>query len=99
MLRPDPGQLSRFKEIHHNLLARNAEAEREGWLDSGDGQQRCLDHPPRRSNRRSRASYPAAASPGAPSRLFWPAGPGPGPVSRWSSVDLGVLAVEISSGS
>lgn len=37
MLRPDPDQLSRFKEIHHNLLARIAEAEREGWLGEIEG--------------------------------------------------------------
>lgn len=32
LLRPDPAQRSRLKEIRDNLVARIAEAEREGWL-------------------------------------------------------------------
>ncbi|EST18228.1 hypothetical protein M878_45480 [Streptomyces roseochromogenus subsp. oscitans DS 12.976] len=32
MLRPDPTQRPRLVEIRDNLIARVAEAEREGWL-------------------------------------------------------------------
>ena len=32
LLRPDPAQHARIKEIRDNLIARIAEAEREGWL-------------------------------------------------------------------
>ncbi|TMR88522.1 site-specific integrase [Nonomuraea basaltis] len=37
MLRPDPAQHARFEEIRDNLLARIAEAEREGWLGEVEG--------------------------------------------------------------
>jgi Phage integrase family len=37
LLRPDPTQLHRILEIRDNLLARIAEAEREGWLGEVDG--------------------------------------------------------------
>lgn len=32
LLRPDPAQRARLEEIRDNLVARIAEAEREGWL-------------------------------------------------------------------
>jgi hypothetical protein len=34
---PDPAQRTRIVEIHDNLLARIAEAEREGWLGEAEG--------------------------------------------------------------
>jgi hypothetical protein len=34
---PDPAQRPRIAEIHDNLLARIAEAEREGWLGEVEG--------------------------------------------------------------
>lgn len=37
MLRPDPAQRDRLVEIRDNLLARIAEAEREGWLGEVEG--------------------------------------------------------------
>jgi len=37
LLRPDPAQRHRITEIRDNLLARIAEAEREGWLGEMDG--------------------------------------------------------------
>ena len=37
MLRPDPRQRPRLVEIRDNLLARIAEAEREGWLGEAEG--------------------------------------------------------------
>jgi hypothetical protein len=42
MLRPDPRQRARLQEIHDNLLARIAEAEREGWLGEIEGLQISL---------------------------------------------------------
>lgn len=37
LLRPDPAQLPRLEEIRDNLIARIAEAEREGWLGEVEG--------------------------------------------------------------
>ncbi|MFC4516423.1 MULTISPECIES: site-specific integrase [Streptomyces] len=37
LLRPDPAQRGRLKEIRDNLIARIAEAEREGWLGEVEG--------------------------------------------------------------
>jgi hypothetical protein len=37
LLRPDPAQRARLEEIRDNLLARIAEAEREGWLREVEG--------------------------------------------------------------
>nr|WSX47660.1 hypothetical protein OG409_00935 [Streptomyces sp. NBC_00974] len=37
MLRPEPEQRTRLVEIRDNLIARIAEAEREGWLGEVDG--------------------------------------------------------------
>ncbi|WP_424534520.1 recombinase [Sphaerisporangium viridialbum] len=37
MLWPDPAQRDRLAEIRDNLLARIAEAEREGWLGEVEG--------------------------------------------------------------
>ncbi|WP_251016432.1 hypothetical protein [Streptomyces sp. ISL-99] len=37
MLRPEPEQRARLAEIRDNLIARIAEAEREGWLGEVDG--------------------------------------------------------------
>jgi hypothetical protein len=37
LLRPDPAQRARLEEILDNLLARIAEAEREGWLGEIEG--------------------------------------------------------------
>jgi hypothetical protein len=37
MLRPDPAQRHRLEEIRDNLLARIAEAEREGWTGEAEG--------------------------------------------------------------
>ncbi|MFE7394964.1 hypothetical protein ACFU9K_48605, partial [Streptomyces sp. NPDC057582] len=37
LLRPDPAQRERLVEIHDNLIARIAEAEREGWLGEVEG--------------------------------------------------------------
>src|SRR6266487_659422 len=37
LLRPDPAQRARLAEVHNNLLARIAEAEREGWLGEVEG--------------------------------------------------------------
>ena len=37
LLRPDPAQRSRLEEIRDNLIARIAEAEREGWLGEIEG--------------------------------------------------------------
>ena len=37
MLWPDPAQRPRIAEIRDNLLARIAEAEREGWLGEVEG--------------------------------------------------------------
>ncbi|MER7338580.1 hypothetical protein ABT403_12070 [Streptomyces sp. NPDC000075] len=42
MRRPDPAQRERLVEIRDNLIARIAEAEREGWLGEGDGLQVSL---------------------------------------------------------
>ncbi|MFB7109186.1 hypothetical protein [Streptomyces sp. NPDC056291] len=42
MLWPDPAQRDRLVEIHDNLLARIAEAEREGWLGEMEGLQVSL---------------------------------------------------------
>jgi hypothetical protein len=42
MLWPDPTQRDRLAEIHDNLLARIAEAEREGWLGEIEGLQISL---------------------------------------------------------
>ncbi|MEU2718351.1 hypothetical protein [Streptomyces sp. NPDC007205] len=42
MLRPDPNQRSRLVEIRDNLIARIAEAEREGWLGEVEGLQVSL---------------------------------------------------------
>ncbi|MFJ9847213.1 hypothetical protein ACIRYZ_43680 [Kitasatospora sp. NPDC101155] len=36
-LRPDPAQRGRLEEIRDNLIARIAEAEREGWLGEVEG--------------------------------------------------------------
>ncbi|MEU9761829.1 hypothetical protein AB0D98_19195 [Streptomyces sp. NPDC047987] len=56
LLRPDPSQRARLAEIRDNLIARIAEAEREGWLGEVEGLQislvgaeeklRQLDHHP-----------------------------------------------------
>lgn len=43
MLRPEPAQQHRLVEIRDNLLARIAEAEREGWLGEIEGLQVSLD--------------------------------------------------------
>ncbi len=37
MLWPDPAQRDRLAEIRDNLIARIAEAEREGWLGEAEG--------------------------------------------------------------
>ncbi|MFD4630927.1 integrase [Streptomyces sp. NPDC058284] len=37
LLRPDPAQRGRLEEIRENLVARIAEAEREGWLGEVEG--------------------------------------------------------------
>ena len=37
LLRPDPAQRARLAEVHSNLLARIAEAAREGWLGEVEG--------------------------------------------------------------
>ena len=37
MLQPDPAQRGRLLEIRDNLIARIAEAEREGWLGEVEG--------------------------------------------------------------
>lgn len=37
MLRPDPAQQPRLLEIRDNLLARIAEADREGWIGEVEG--------------------------------------------------------------
>ncbi|MET7608866.1 integrase [Streptomyces avermitilis] len=37
LLRPDPAQRGRLEEIRDNLVARIAEAEREGWLGEVEG--------------------------------------------------------------
>jgi hypothetical protein len=37
MLWPDPAQKQRLTEIHDNLAARIAEAQREGWLGEMEG--------------------------------------------------------------
>ena len=37
MLRTDPAQRSRLEDIRDNLLARIAEAEREGWTGEAEG--------------------------------------------------------------
>ncbi|MGA6160913.1 hypothetical protein ACPEIC_47320 [Stenotrophomonas sp. NPDC087984] len=42
MLRPDPDQRARLVEIRDNLIARIAEAEREGWLGEVEGLQVSL---------------------------------------------------------
>jgi hypothetical protein len=42
MLWPDPAQHGRLTEIRDNLLARIAEAEREGWLGEVEGLQVSL---------------------------------------------------------
>ena len=42
MLRPDPTQQSRLQDIRDNLIARIAEAEREGWLGEVEGLQTSL---------------------------------------------------------
>jgi len=42
MLWPDPAQRDRLVEIRDNLLARIAEAEREGWLGEMEGLQISL---------------------------------------------------------
>jgi hypothetical protein len=42
MLWPDPAQRPRLVEIHDNLIARIAEAEREGWLGEVEGLQVSL---------------------------------------------------------
>src|SRR5574341_2219155 len=42
MLWPDPAQRDRLVEIRDNLLARIAEAEREGWLGEVEGLQVSL---------------------------------------------------------
>jgi Phage integrase family len=44
MLRPDPAQRHRLLEIRDNLIARVAEAEREGWLGEVEGLQTSLAH-------------------------------------------------------
>ena len=42
MLRPDPTQQNRLQDIRDNLIARIAEAEREGWLGEVEGLQTSL---------------------------------------------------------
>lgn len=42
LLRPDPAQRSRLEEIRDNLVARIAEAKREGWLGEVEGLQVSL---------------------------------------------------------
>ncbi|MBB2910476.1 hypothetical protein FHS43_001739 [Streptosporangium becharense] len=42
LLRPDPVQRARIEEICDNLIARIAEAEREGWLGEVEGLQVSL---------------------------------------------------------
>jgi hypothetical protein len=42
LLRPDPAQRDRLVEIHDNLTARIAEAEREGWVGEVEGLQVSL---------------------------------------------------------
>lgn len=42
MLRPEPEQRARLVEIRDNLIARIAEAEREGWLGEVEGLQVSL---------------------------------------------------------
>ena len=43
MLRVDPAQRRRLEEIRDNLLARIAEAEREGWAGEAEGLKVSLD--------------------------------------------------------
>ena len=43
MLRIDPAQRHRLEEIRDNLLARIAEAEREGWTGEAEGLKVSLD--------------------------------------------------------
>ncbi|MEW2624354.1 hypothetical protein [Streptomyces sp. NPDC048106] len=40
---PDPNQRFRIREIRDNLIARIAEAEREGWFGEVEGLQTSLD--------------------------------------------------------
>jgi hypothetical protein len=42
LLRPDPAQRPRLTDIRDNLIARIAEAEREGWLGEVEGLQVSL---------------------------------------------------------
>ncbi|WP_316784577.1 hypothetical protein [Streptomyces sasae] len=42
LLRPDPAQRARLADIRDNLIARIAEAEREGWLGDVEGLQVSL---------------------------------------------------------
>ena len=57
---PDPAQRPRIAEIRANLIARIAEAEREGWLGEVEG----LQIQPRRSRRQARPDRPALPGPG-----------------------------------
>jgi hypothetical protein len=81
LLRPGPAQWARLAEIHDNLIARIAEAEREGWLGEVEGLQISLvgaqdklaqfdAEAARRSNGEGSASacWASARSPSAPSR-------------------------------
>ena len=58
MLWPDPAQRHRLVEIRDNLIARIAEAEREGWLGEVEGLQRQ----PRRRRGQARPDRPSTTS-------------------------------------
>ncbi|MGW3660396.1 hypothetical protein ACWD6R_34235 [Streptomyces sp. NPDC005151] len=60
MLRPDPAQRHRLVEIRDNLIARIAEAEREGWLGEIEGLQVSLSSEQKSSPSRTRNKIASA---------------------------------------
>jgi len=75
MLWPDPAQRGRLAEIRDNLIARIAEAEREGWLGEAEGLKVSLagaEDKLAQINRRSRTGPVDLGLP-APSPILQPA--------------------------
>ncbi|WP_316781110.1 hypothetical protein [Streptomyces sasae] len=71
MPRPDPAQRPRLTEIRENLVARTAEAEREGWLGEIEG----LRQPRRRGAKIGQIDSAAPAGAGPPGAADAPVHP------------------------
>jgi hypothetical protein len=75
MLRPDPAQLPRLLEIRDNLIARIAEAEREGWLGEIEGLQVSLAGTKEKITQAHASATPRTVQLGIPThRASWAGG-------------------------